>query len=485
MSAPTRLLDPTTWDSRRFDGAWHPSANTRPVVEPATGDHLARVALASPDDVAAAASAAAKAQIAWAATPFNERAAVLRRAGALFEAHAEEIHVWLTRESGAVPMKAGFETHVAAAECHEAAALASGPIGELLPSEQPRLSAVRRVPSGVVGVIAPFNAPLILAIRSVAPALAVGNAVVLKPDPRTAVSGGVVIARVFEEAGLPAGVLQLVPGGPETGRAIVEDPAIRVVSFTGSTKAGREVAQHSGKLLKRVHLELGGNSALVILEDADVEQAASAAAFGSFFHQGQICMTTGRHLVHEKLHDDFVEALRAKAAGMKVGDPHLEQVDLGPVIDEGQRNKIHALVQAGGTLATGGNYENLFYRPTVLTDLNEKTPAWQEEIFGPVAPVRSFQNPEEAVKLAANSEYGLSLGIITGDVMRAWDLAERIPTGIVHINDQTVSDEAQAPFGGVRASGTGARFGGRAANLEAFTETRWITMQARPGPYPW
>ncbi|SDD60060.1 aldehyde dehydrogenase family protein [Glycomyces harbinensis] len=485
MSALNRLLDPTTWDSRRFDGAWRPSANTVPVVEPATGDHLARVALASPEDIAEAAEAATRAQTAWAAKPFNERAAVLRHAGDLFEQYAEEIHEWLIRESGAVPMKAGFETHVAAAECHEAAALASGPIGELLPSEQPRLSAVRRVPAGVVGVIAPFNAPLILAIRSVAPALAVGNAVVLKPDPRTAVSGGVVIARILEEAGLPPGVLQLTPGGPETGRAMVGDPNIRVISFTGSTRAGREVAQQAGRGLKRVHLELGGNSALIVLEDADIDQAASAAAFGSFFHQGQICMTTGRHLVHERLHDDFVEALRAKAAAMKVGDPHVDQVDLGPVIDEGQRDKIHALVRVGGTVATGGEYEGLFYRPTVLTNLDDGTPAWREEIFGPVAPVRPFKNPEEAVRLAANSEYGLSLGIITGDVMRAWDLAERIPTGIVHINDQTVGDEAHAPFGGVRASGTGARFGGRAANLEAFTETRWTTIQAGPGPYPW
>jgi len=480
-----RLLDPKTWDSNRFDGTWKRSSKTIPVVEPATGDHLARVAVASPEDIAAAAAAAAAAQPAWAATPFHERAAVMRRAGALFEAHEAEIHEWLTRESGAVPMKAGFETHVAAAECHEAAALAAAPIGELLPSEQPRLSAVRRVPAGVVGVIAPFNAPLILGIRSVAAALALGNAVVLKPDPRTAVSGGVVIARVFEEAGLPPGVLQLTPGGPDTGEAIVTDPNLRVISFTGSTNAGREVAQSAGRLLKRVHLELGGNSALLILEDADIEAAASAAAFGSFFHQGQICMTAGRHLVHESLEADFTEALTAKAETLKVGDPFTEEVDLGPIIDAAQRNKIHALVRAGGTVTTGGEYEDLFYRPTVITGLDTGTPAWSKEIFGPVAPIRSFTTVEEAIALAADSEYGLALGIITGDVMRAWDLAERIPTGIVHINDQTVGDEAHAPFGGVRASGTGARFGGRAANLEAFTETRWITMQAHPGPYPW
>jgi benzaldehyde dehydrogenase (NAD) len=485
LPSPASLLDPSIWDSARFDGAWHPSGTVRPVMEPATGETLAHAAVALPDDIAAAARAAAAAQPGWAATPFHVRAAVLRRAGTLFEAHAVEIHEWLTRESGAVPMKAGFETHVAAAECHEAAALASSPIGELIPSESPRLSVVRRVPAGVVGVIAPFNAPLILGIRSVAAALALGNAVVLKPDPRTAVSGGVVMARVFEEAGLPPGLLHLVPGGPDVGEAIVADPNIRVISFTGSTKAGRAVAEAGGRLLKRVHLELGGNSALLVLDDADIDQAAGAAAFGSFFHQGQICMTAGRHLVHESLHAEFVDALTAKAEAMTVGNPFTDKVDLGPVIDESQREKIHALVRAGGTITTGGTYEDLFYRPTVLTDLEDRTPAWREEIFGPVAPIRTFRTEEEATQLAANSEYGLSLGIITKDVMRAWNLAEQIPTGIVHINDQTVSDEAHAPFGGVRASGTGTRFGGRPANIEAFTETRWITMQSQPGPYPW
>ncbi|PRY60553.1 aldehyde dehydrogenase family protein [Glycomyces artemisiae] len=485
LPSPASLLDPAVWDSRRFDGAWRPADTVRPVVEPATGAVLAHAAVASPADIAAAASAAAAAQPDWAATPFHVRAAVLRRAGDLFEAHAAEIHEWLMRESGAVPMKAGFETHVAAAECHEAAALASAPIGELLPSESPRLSMARRVPVGVVGVIAPFNAPLILGIRSVAAALALGNAVVLKPDPRTAVCGGVAMARVFEEAGLPAGLLHLVPGGPDVGEAIVTDPNIRVISFTGSTRAGRAVAAAGGRLLKRVHLELGGNSALLVLDDADVEAAASAAAFGSFFHQGQICMTAGRHLVHERLHDAFVDALTAKAAAMTVGDPFTDKVDLGPVIDAGQREKIHALVHAGGQVTTGGSYEDLFYRPTVVRAADDATPVWREEVFGPVAPVRTFTSEQEAVHLAAASDYGLSLGIITRDVMKALDLAERIPTGIVHINDQTVGDEAHAPFGGVRASGTGARFGGRTANTEAFTETRWITAQSRPGPYLW
>jgi benzaldehyde dehydrogenase (NAD) len=379
------------------------------------------------------------------------------------------------------------ETHTAAQECYEAAALASRPLGDVLPTVEPRLSLARRVPVGVVGVIAPFNFPLILGIRSVAPALALGNAVVFKPDPRTAVSGGVSIARVFEEAGLPPGVLHVLPGGPEVGRAVVTEPAVRVVSFTGSTAAGREVAELAGRHLTRVHLELGGNSALIVLDDADVSRAASAGAWGSFLHQGQICMTTGRHLVAAGVADAYVAALAEHAEALPVGDPNTGPVALGPLIDERQRDKVHGLVtstvDSGARLVAGGRYEGLFYRPTVLDAVTPDMPAYAHEVFGPVAPVVRFHDVEEAVRLAARSGYGLSLGILTGNPLRALGLAERIPTGIVHINDQTVSDEAVAPFGGVLDSGTGVRFGGT-ANLDAFTELRWITLRDEIPVYP-
>jgi benzaldehyde dehydrogenase (NAD) len=339
----------------------------------------------------------------------------------------------------------------------------------------------------VVGVIAPFNFPQILAIRSVAPALALGNAVVLKPDPRTAVCGGVVLARVFAEAGLPEGLLHVLPGGVDAGEALITDPAVRIISFTGSTAAGRRVGELAARQLKRVHLELGGNSALIVMDDADIDKAASAGAWGSFLHQGQICMTTGRHLVHEAVYDDYVAALAGKASHLPVGDPATAQVALGPVIDERQRDKIHAMVtgtvEAGGRLAAGGRYEQLFYQPTVLADVAPAMPAYAGEVFGPVAPVIRFGSAADVAKLAADSEYGLSLGILTRDVMRGLDLARQIPTGIVHINDQTVNDEPNAPFGGVLASGTGARFGG-SANLEAFTDTRWVTVRGDIAPYP-
>ncbi|MET7985786.1 benzaldehyde dehydrogenase [Streptomyces sp. NPDC005281] len=475
------LLDPTTWQSRPLRG------DEYTVTEPATGEGLGTLTLAAAEDVATAARTARAAQSEWARAPHFVRAAVLRRAGDLFAAHADELRDWIVRESGSIPGKADFELHVAAQECYEAAALASRPTGQVLPSEAPRLSYTRRVPVDVVGVIAPFNAPLILSIRSVAPALALGNGVVLKPDPRTAVCGGLALEAVFAEAGLPEGLLQVVPGGPEAGQALVADPLVPVVSFTGSTAAGRAVGEAAGRHLKRAHLELGGNSALVVLEDADLDAVISTAAWGSFFHQGQICMTTGRHLVHASLYEEYVERLAAKADSLAVGDPHREQVHLGPIIDDAQLAKIRGLVESstanGAKLAAGGTHERLFYRPTVLAGVDDTTPAYAQEVFGPVAPVRSFGTLDEAAALAATGPYGLSLGIVTRDTARGLALAERIPTGIVHINDQTVNDEAVAPFGGTAASGTGARFGGE-ANLDAFTDLRWTTVRGDVAGYP-
>jgi benzaldehyde dehydrogenase (NAD) len=296
------------------------------------------------------------------------------------------------------------------------------------------------------------------------------------------------IARIFEESGLPEGVLHVLPGGAEAGEALVTDPHVRTISFTGSTAAGKRVGEVAARHLKRAHLELGGNSALIVLADADLDLAASAGAWGSFLHQGQICMTTGRHLVHEDVLEPYLVRLAEKADHLPVGDPASEQVALGPIIDANQRDKIHALVQAsvesGARLIAGGTYDQLFYRPTVLADVTRTTPAYAQEVFGPVAPVISFGDVAEAAALARDTEYGLSLGILGKDVMAALALAEQIPSGIVHINDQTVGDEAVAPFGGVGASGTGSRFGGASANVEAFTETQWLTMQGTIQQYP-
>jgi benzaldehyde dehydrogenase (NAD) len=482
------LMDEAAWRGKIFLGGWTAGGGgDAPVIEPATGQEIGRIGMAAPADVKRAAQVAAAAQAGWAARPHTERSAILRKAAGLWLASAQEIEPWGIRENGKIPPAMQFETHVATEEIYEAATLPSRPYGELLPSEQPRLSFAERVPAGVVGVIAPFNFPQILSIRSVAPALALGNAVILKPDPRTAVSGGVVLARVFAEAGLPDGLLHVLPGGADVGEALVEEPLVRIISFTGSTTAGRRVGELAARHLKRVHLELGGNSALVVLADADLDRAVSAGAWGSFLHQGQICMTTGRHLVQQEIYEDYVSRLADKARHLPVGNPATEQVALGPIIDQRQRDKVHDLVTAsvgaGARLAAGGTFEGLFYQPTVLADVAPQMPAYASEVFGPVAPVIPFATPDEAAKLAADSEYGLSLGILTNDVMRGLDLARRIPTGIVHINDQTVDDEPNIPFGGLLASGTGARFGG-AANIDAFTETRWVTVRGDITPYP-
>src|ERR1700728_631282 len=482
------FLNEEAWQGRVSSGGWITSdGGDTAVIEPATGRELGRIGLATPDDVTRAVKLAAAAQPAWAATPHTERSAILRRAADIWLANAADIEWWGIRESGKIPPAMQFETHVATQEIYEAATLPSRAYGELLPSEQPRLSFAERVPVGVVGVIAPFNFPQILAIRAVAPALALGNAVVLKPDPRTAVSGGVALARVCEEAGLPAGLLHVLPGGVDTGEAVVTEPLVRLVSFTGSTAAGRAVGEMCARHLKRVHLELGGNSALIVLDDVDLDRAVSAGAWGSFLHQGQICMTTGRHLVHEAIYDDYVAALAGKAGHLPVGNPATEQVALGPIIDQRQRDKVHGLVTgsvaAGARLAAGGHYDGLFYRPTVLADVSAQMPAYTSEVFGPVAPVIRFATADDAAKLAADSEYGLSLGILTRDVMRGLDLARQIPTGIVHINEQTVDDQPNIPVGGLGASGTGSRFGGT-ANLEAFTDTRWVTIRRDIAPYP-
>jgi benzaldehyde dehydrogenase (NAD) len=392
------------------------------------------------------------------------------------------------REAGSARGKAGFEAGLVAAEAHFAAALALAPTGQILRTAKPRLSLAQRVPVGVVGVISPFNFPGVLSMRSVAPALALGNAVVLKPDPRTAIAGGMFLAAVLEQAGLPKGLLSVLPGGRDVGMALVEHAGIRVISFTGSTRAGRTIGETAGRLLKRAHLELSGNNALVVLDDVDVDAAVSAGAWGAYLHQGQICMAAGRHVVHRSVYDRYVEGLAATAERLPVGDPSTSDVALGPIIDEHQRDHVHELVTAsvaaGARLAAGGTYDRLFYRPTVLADVRPEHRAFAEEIFGPVAPVLSFESEAELIDIVNGSEYGLSLAILTRDVMHGMTLAERLPSGIVHINDQTVDDEAVAPFGGVAASGTGARFGGFEANAEAFTETRWITAQGSIERYP-
>ncbi|HVQ96716.1 MAG TPA: aldehyde dehydrogenase family protein [Mycobacteriales bacterium] len=482
------LLDASSWSDNIFTGTWRAGGGGRAEVrEPATGAVLGSVGVADPQDVSRAVALAVAAQREWAARGAFDRAAVLRRAADLFQEHADEIVEWVARESGGTRGRGRLEVHVCAEECREAAALATAPYGELLHSPQPRVSLDRRLPVGVVAVISPFNVPLVLSMRSVAPALALGNAVVLKPDLRTSVCGGVVLARILAEAGVPAGLFHMLPGGIDVGSAMIDEPRVRVVSFTGSTPAGRAVGARAAQSFTRAHLELGGNNALVVLRDANVEAAASCGAFGSFTNSGQVCMGIGRHLVHEDLYEDYVAVLAKTADGLSVGDGFREDVALGPLIDEKQLTRVHDLVErsiAGGArLVAGGTHDGLRYRPTVLADCTDETPAYADEVFGPVACVRPFSSIDEVVRLASDTGFGLSLGIITDDMVAALDIASRVPVGLVHINDQTVNDDPNAPFGGVGSSGFG-RLGGVRANAEAFTETQWVTMRATPPRRP-
>jgi benzaldehyde dehydrogenase (NAD) len=472
-----------------FLGDWRPGTGA-PVddTEPATGIVLASIPQSTTDDVARAAAAAAAVQPAWAETDYQERARILRRAADIYDAHRPEFGTWTMRETGAVHSKMHHEQNFAYHEILNAATMPSQAYGSLMPSAQRgRLSMVRRVPVGVVGAITPWNSPTVLGMRVVAPALALGNAVVLKPDPQTPVSGGAIFAAVFREAGLPEGLLQIVLGGADIGEAVVTDPNVSMVSFTGSTAAGRRVGQLAGGLLKKVSLELGGNNAFVVLDDAELDAAASAGAFASFQFQGQVCFAAGRHIVHRSIAADYIAALSAKAKRLRLGDPYREDVQLGPIVNAKQLARVDGIVRrsvdGGARLTEGGTYDGLYYRPTVLADVTTDMPAWTDEIFGPVAPVTTFDSDDEAVRLANASEYGLVAAIYTRSISRGMALANRIRSGMIHVNDGTLNDEAVIPFGGMGISGNGSRFGG-AANFDEFTEWQWVTVRDTPPTFP-
>jgi benzaldehyde dehydrogenase (NAD) len=472
-----------------FVETWEPG--TGPPIEdhePATGRLIATVRGSTTDDVARAAAAAREAQPAWAETSYQERARIIRRAADVYEANREEFGTWTMRETGASHSKMHHESNFAYGEILAAATLPWQPYGSLVPTAVPgRLSMVRRIPVGVVGAITPWNSPSVLGMRVVAPALALGNAVVLKPDPQTPVIGGAMFEAVFREAGLPEGLLHIVVGGADVGEALVTDPKVSMVSFTGSTAAGKRVGELAGARLKKVSLELGGNNAFIVLDDADLDAAAAAGAFSSFQFQGQVCFAAGRHIVHESLAGDYIDILRDKAHRLRLGDPFREDVQLGPIVNEKQVRRVDDIVRrsvdGGARLVTGGTYEGLFYQPTVLADVRQDVPAWTDEIFGPVAPVTTFRTDEEALALANASDYGLVGAVYSRSMSRGLSIAQRIKAGMVHVNDGTLNDEATIPFGGTGLSGNGSRYGGE-ANLDNFSEWQWVTVRDQPPSFP-
>ncbi|MFC4137584.1 MULTISPECIES: aldehyde dehydrogenase family protein [unclassified Microbacterium] len=473
-------------DGRIYSDGWRsPGGGVQEVRSPGDNGLLGTVGIADEADVERAGARAVQAQAEWARASYKVRSAVLTRAAdALREIRDEAEHV-LVRESGSLPSKATHEVNKAIDELDEAARLVTLSQGDLLPVEDPStLGIARRIPVGVVGVISPWNAPLMLAIRSVAPAIALGNAVIVKPDVKTAFSGGALIAEIFARAGLPDGLLHILPGGPETGEAVVRSPHTSVIAFTGSSAAGRRVGEVAGGLLKRVILELGGNNAFVVMADADLDLAVASGIGGSFRHQGQICMATGRHLVHESVADEYVERLAAAAAGMRLGDPLAEGTTLGPLITVGQAERVQGIVDQavvdGARIVQGGTHDGVFYTPTVLDGVAADNAAFRTEIFGPVAPITRFSTEEEALALANSSDYGLSAAIHTRDIARGLGFASRLRAGMVALNGQTIYDAAHIPMGGLGASGNGGRHGGH-WNLDEFTYWQWVTVPTISG----
>lgn len=482
------FLQSGRWNGLAFFSGWQPTAaGTVDVTDPATGSHVANVGFGGAADIARAAREAKAAQKGWAKMLASERAKILNKAADLLEEHGAELAPWIMRESGSIHAKAMIEVEHGALFIRHAATLATAATGAFLPGMDNRTHYARRVPHGVVGVISPFNFPLVLSIRSIAPALALGNTVVHKPDPRTPISGGIIIARIFEEAGLPEGVLHIIPGGAEAGEALCTDDNIAMISFTGSARGGSKVGELCGKHLKKVQLELGGKNALIILDDADLDVAASNAAWGAFLHQGQICMATGLVLADETIAAGLAERLAAKASHLPVGDPSSHQVALGPIISDQQVAGIQAIVDdavaKGAKLLAGGTHDGRYYKATVLSGVTPGMRAFDEEIFGPVACIVSFKSDEEAVELANRSEYGLAAGVISGNVGRAMAVGDQLNVGQLHINDQTVNGGPYAPFGGRGKSGNGSRMGGP-ADIEEFTQWQWVSVKDQATAYP-
>ncbi|MES2483372.1 MAG: aldehyde dehydrogenase [Pseudomonadota bacterium] len=458
---------------------------------PLDGTIATRAPAATPADAVMAVEAAAEAFKTWSETGPSERRALLLKAADKLEAKLPQFVEAVAAETGATGMWAGFNVMLAAGMIREAASLTTQIAGEVIPSDVPgSLAMAVRQPAGVVLGMAPWNAPIILGVRAIATPLACGNTVILKGSencPRT----HQLIIEAFQEAGLPAGVVNYVTNAPQDAAAVVEamvaHPAVRRVNFTGSTRVGRIIAMTCAKYLKPVVLELGGKAPLVILDDADIDDAVNAAAFGCFANSGQICMSTERIVVDEAVADEFVRKFVAKAKSLPLGDPRKpEPVVLGSVIGMPTVEHCNALIDdaiaKGAKLACGGKADSTLMPATVLDHVTPAMRIYHEESFGPVKPIVRVRGVEEAIACANDNEYGLSAAVFGGDLARAMNVARKIDSGICHVNGPTVHDEAQMPFGGVKGSGIG-RFGGRAGIAE-FTELRWMTVQTQPRHYP-
>jgi len=487
-AAPQRY---TGFDGQYIGGSWRSGkqGGTEIDRDPYSGETIAEIAMANKDDLDDAYRSAAKAQIEWAAALPSERSAVMIRALAIMEARHEEIVDWLIRESGSTQVKAELEWQSVYALTREAASFPHRVEGRILPLDEPgKESRAYRQPLGVIGVISPWNFPMHLSNRSVGPALALGNGVVLKPAEDTPVTGGLLIAKIYEEAGLPPGLLNVVIGPiDEIGDPFTLHPVPQFISFTGSTRIGRHIGglAMSGPQIKRIALELGGNAPCVVLDDADVAHAARASVVGRFLHQGQICMSTNRIIVDAKVYDEFVDQFATHVKTLKYGDPKDPAVSIGPVINQKQLKAhivhIEGARAAGAHQLIGGEPEGQVLPPHVFVDVENDMQVAQDEMFGPIVSIIKVSGEAEALRVANDTQYGLSSAVFTRDKERGLKFALGVQAGMTHINDHSVDDTPTGPFGGEKNSGLG-RFGGEWI-IHEFTRDHWVTIRHEPGGY--
>ncbi len=470
-------------------GAWKPGSENNNIDDynPYDQSIVATFKSAGLKDLDEAYNAARKAQEAWAKTLPQTRSDIMTKAANIIEQRKDEIADIMTKECGSTVIKRAIELQIGINIIREAASFPTRQHGYIFDSFTPgKESRVYRKPLGVIGVISPFNFPFNLSLRSVATALAVGNAVVLKPASETPIIGGTIIGKIFEEAGLPKGVLNVVVGKASLiGDPFVEHPIPKLISFTGSTPVGTNLAKLAAGQLKKTSLELGGNNVFIVMDDADIDRAVEASVFGKFLHQGQICMSINRIFLQEKIFDSFKEKFIAKVKKLKFGDPADKDVLIGPLIDEKAVNRIlksiDASVTRGAKVETGGKAKGNVLEPTVMTGVKNDYPIAHDEIFGPVAPLISFKTVEEVLAMANEINYGLSGALHTSNVEKGVEIARQITTGMIHINDQSVNDEPNAPFGGEKGSGLG-RFNGEFI-IEEFSTLQWVTIQHEKRDY--
>lgn len=473
-----------------INGQWVKPAGTFDDMNPSDGSVWAKAQDGGTSEARSAIDAAQAAFPAWSTLMFQERAEYMLKIADIIKRRQTDYAIANQGEAGGWFGKGMFEAGYAVEVFRAAAAMCYQSVGEILPSEHGKLSTAQRVPMGVISVISPWNMPCILTARGFAFPMAAGNTIVLKPSEDTPFCGGLFFAEVLEEAGVPPGVFNVVTSSrdrvAEMGDELVENPLIKGISFTGSTAVGRSIAAKAGAHLKKCCVELGGKDSLIVLDDADMERATSSASFGGFMHQGQICMSVEKVLVHESIYHDFLAQLKARVAKLKMGDTGDKSNVIGPLINDRQvervASQIEDAVAKGAKVEIGGGVSGRFVQPTILTNVDTSMKVWQDETFGPVVVVVPFSTDDEAIALNNDTEYGLSSGIITRNEARALAMSKRLETGMCHVNCSSVNDEPHVPFGGSKASGVG-RHGGR-WSMETFTETRWITLDRGRRPYP-